>query len=176
MSIPVDDFDIPTAPAHGLDALIAYLGGPFIQSRAAIRDLMNESRGFRNKATVIQLGYEALLFRSELDGWLAYANQLLDAEKGEQLSVAHGSQPAEGRKASTEYLKAQAGIFIAPLKRAHQELKDTQDLLNKTISWCQTQQKTIATDEYGDLFAASNEVPEQMYSDAPSAADSLKKN
>jgi hypothetical protein len=167
MSVEVDDLTIPPEPESPLDPLLAYLQGPYRQRREAYRQQLQAARSWSEKTAIIDLGYQTLLFRSEIDTWLAYCGQLLDVSRGEQLSIAHGAQPEEGKKHSTEYLKAQAGIFIAPLKRAHAELKDTQDLLNKTLSWCQTQQKILVADEYGDLFAADNQVPEELFSDAP---------
>jgi hypothetical protein len=167
MSLEVDDLVIPPEPESPLDPLLDYLQGPYRQRRQEYREKMLTARSLQEKTAVIELGYQTLLFRSEIDTWLAYCGQLLDVARGEQLSVAHGSQPEEGKKHSTEYLKAQAGIFIAPLKRAYGELKDTQDLLNKTLSWCQSQQKFIASEEYGELFSANNQIPEELFSDAP---------
>lgn len=167
MSVEVDDLTIPPEPPSALDPLLNYLQGPYQHRRRQYRQQLQAARGLQEKTAVIDLGYQTLLFRSEIDTWLAYCGQLLDVARGEQLSVAHGAQPEEGKKHSTEYLKAQAGIFIAPLKRAYSELKDTQDLLNKTLSWCQSQQKIIAAEEYGDIFSANNEIPEELFSDAP---------
>lgn len=167
MSLEVDDLVIPPEPESPIDPLLAYLQGPYRQRRQEYREKMLTARSLQEKTAVIELGYQTLLFRSEIDTWLAYCGQLLDVARGEQLSVAHGSQPEAGKKHSTEYLKAQAGIFIAPLKRAYGELKDTQDLLNKTLSWCQSQQKFIASEEYGELFSANNQIPEELFTDAP---------
>lgn len=171
----VDDVDLPADPEDELDALIGYIEGPFIQSRSAWRDLVKESRQLKDRASCLSLGYECVLFRSELDPWLALAGQLYETTRGNELTVANDERKDEKRRVTGEYLKAHTAQFVAPLKRAMEELRDMQDLLSKTLSWCQTQQKSIAADEYGDLYAAYNEAPERLFTAPPALGTALER-
>lgn len=171
--VDVDDVDLPSDPESELDALIAYIEGPFIESRKGWRDLVAESRQLKDRATCLSLGYECVLFRSELDPWLALAGQLYETTRGNELTVTNDERKDEKRRVTGEYLKAHTASFVAPLKRAMQELGDMQDLLSKTLSWCQTQQKSIAAEEYGDLYAGYNEVPERLFASTPTLGGAL---
>jgi hypothetical protein len=164
--VVVDDVTPPRSPVSPVEALTAYLQGGYAGRRSELMVQLDSCRALRNKEDVIQLGYDALLFRFELDAWLAFAGQLLDEERGRQFDLAHAERLSEaqedGRKrADATLVKCQAEQFIAPLKRAHKELADTQALLGQIVSWCQSQQKILAAEEYGDLFSANNEAPEQ---------------
>jgi len=164
---------IPPKEPSNLDLLAEYLAGPYIERRTELRRLLDAGRGFRDKTAVVELGYFALIFRTELDPWLALSGEILDRERGNQLGVSHKTETDKRRP--VDIVKSEAAIFIAPIKRAQEELRAMQDLLSKTISWCQSQQKTVFAEEYGDLFAANNSLPDLSFNDSPSSAVSLKK-
>jgi len=177
--VNVDDVGVPARPHDELEDLIAYLDGEYGERRRQLTEAMQTARSLKHKQDVIQLGYDALLFRMELDPWLAFAGQLLDQERGNQLSYAHGERSAEAkeqgsRRPDATVVRSQADQITAPLKRAYTELKDTQDLIGRIVSWCQSQQKILAGEEYGELFSSSNQVPEQMFSDPPAASKPLR--
>lgn len=170
MPVSVLDVEPPDDPESELDALISYIQGPFSESRARWRQMVGEARQLKDRASMISLGYECLVFRSELDPWIALAGQLYDTERGNQLTV---TNDAAEKRPTGEYLKAATAIFVAPLKRALNELESTQDLLTKTLSWCQTQQKAIAAEEYGELFSSSETVPGRFFTPTPSLGAAL---
>jgi hypothetical protein len=176
------DFSAPKPPEDSLDALIDYLSADFPQRKAKLRKLLIEAQQLRHKEDVIKLGYEVILFRMELDEWVSFAGQLLDEEKANQLGIAHDEKAQEAKergstRPSSDLVKSQAGQFIAPLKRAHQELNETQKWMSNVLSWCQSQQKMMASEEYGDLFTASNASPDEVNAEIkhpPKVASSLK--
>lgn len=173
--VSVPDVTPPAEPASELDALIAYLEGPYPARKQSWRELAQQASQLKDRGSMIALGYECLLFRSELDPFLALATQLYEAEHGNQLTVTHDERKSEQRRPTGEVLKAQARVFTAPLKRALKELTDMQDLLSKTLSWCQTQQKALSSEEYGELFSSSNQAPTRSFAEVPATSAALRR-
>lgn len=167
-----DNFMVPPAPASDTDRLIRYLDSKYRERKNRIRTLMAETRALDDRTSAVKLGIECLLFRSELDEWIALGSKIYDNEYGDQLSIAHNSRDRSETKQPLEMLKAQANVHIAPMKGALSEMRDTQDLLNKTVSWCQTLQKTFSADEYAESFQHQNDIPDEFF-DAESAAKDL---
>jgi hypothetical protein len=170
----IAELNVPAEPKNDLDSLIDYFQNTYPSKRQQLLESISKCKQFKDKLDVLTLGYESMEFRMELDSWLGLAGQILDQNKGDQLNIAHDQRSEDKRKASNEVVKAQAANLVAPLKRAHQELKDTQDLLNKMILFAQTQMRAFASDEYGDILSADHAVPEKMFF-APNTASSLKR-
>ena len=40
---------------------------------------------------------------------------------------------------------------------------DRRDFMEKVISWCQSQQKLLASEEYGEMFASNNDAPAELF-------------
>jgi hypothetical protein len=170
----ITDLNVPAEPKNDLDSLIDYFQNVYPVKREQLLKSIDQCKQFKDKLDILTLGYQSMEFRMELDSWLGLAGQILDQNKGDQLNIAHDQRSEDKRKASNEVVKAQAANLVAPLKRAHQELKDTQDLLNKMILFAQTQLRAFASDEYGDILASNHDAPEKMFF-APNTANSLKR-
>lgn len=163
MSEPVlvDDVAAPAEPETDLDVLARYLAGRFPERKSQINALMARARDLSDKGTVVELVYESLLFRSEVDEWLAFAAQILEESHGDQLGLAHSEQATEAKERGStrplsKVVEARAQQFTAPLRRAVAELRSTRELLDKILFWCQAQPKLIRDEEYGSLLEASN--------------------
>jgi hypothetical protein len=61
-------------------------------------------------------------------------------------------------------VKTRAAQHVAPLKEAVTWLKDTRELMDMIVSWCQSLQRTTAADEYSETFANQNTVPAKLFS------------
>lgn len=167
--VEVPDVAPPSEPRTKLDELSDYLSDRYPKRKADVVQLMQRAKQLRDKGDVVLLGYEAMLFRIEVDEWYFFANQVLDELHGDQLDVARSEQSQANqergskRAPAAEILKARAAQFTAPLKRAVGELKSTREFMDKVLYWCQAQQKIIAAEEYGDLFSSRHEAPQELY-------------
>lgn len=172
----------PAVPVTDLDRLVDFMGKNFPERKNEIVQLISTAKSFKNKEDVVRLGYEVILFRMELDEWVAFAERLLEQELAEELDTAHTDRNARAKedgtaKPTAELVKSQAKQRTAPLKEAAQVLKTTRDWMANVLTFCQSQQRFMAQDEYGDLFAASNDAPEEMYNPVkpPSVSQALKR-
>ena len=188
MSEPVlvDDVKPPAEPDTYLDVLARYLSGRFGERKDEINALMTRARDLEDKGTVVELVYESLLFRSEIDEWLAFATQILEETHGDQLGVAHTEQATEAKERGSarplsKVVEARAQQFTAPLRRAVSELRGTRELLDKILFWCQAQPKLIRDEEYGSLLESKNTPSDRQLAAGtpvvhpPSAAGALKR-
>jgi hypothetical protein len=162
------DMAVPRRPPADLDRLIAFMSGDFPTRKDTVMQLIGQARSLRNKEDVVRLGYEVILFRMELDEWVAFTERLLDHELGNQLDNAHSERAEEARergstRPSAELVKSQARQYTAPLKEAATLLRSTRDWMSNILSWCQSQQRLIANEEYGDSFTAANDAPAELY-------------
>jgi len=156
-----DAVTIPAEPADDLDSLISYLSERFPARKRELVEMFREGKEIRDPSLVIRLAYEVMLFRFELDEWLPFAKAMLDAEYAEQLSVSHSERLAEleerkaGKRPSAELVKSQAEQFVAPLRRAYEELKLTHEFLGSVLTWCQSQGKMLRSEEYAEMAQAA---------------------
>lgn len=177
---PVEvDFTAPKEPKDPVDSLIEWLEGDYKKNRADFIDNLRAAKSLKNRSDIIELGFMTVLFRTELDPWLSFVGELIDNSKADELSVAYQERQEEAeenklKRPSAELVRAQAAQFIAPLKRVQKELQDTQDLLGKTLSWCQSLQKILQADEFGDLYTAKENIPEKMFKSPPNLGSNIK--
>lgn len=156
-----DAVTVPSEPTDEIDSLIDYLSERFPQRKKRLLEMFSEGKRIADPSLVIRLAYEAMEFRFELDEWLPFAKALLDAEYAEQLSVSHSERLEElrekkaGSRPSAELVKSQAEQFVAPLRRAYEELKHTHEFMGSVLSWCQSQGKMLRSEEYEALAQAA---------------------
>lgn len=159
--VEVPDVQPPKEPRTSLDDLGDYIGGRYLERKEEIVALLSAARELSYKGTLVELVYEVLLFKAELEEWLAFAQEVLDEVHGDQLGIAHteGASEAKERGSSrplTKVVEARAAQFTAPLRRTVAELKGTRDWLDKIMFWCQAQPKLIRDEEYGASLEAQN--------------------
>lgn len=178
--VEVSDVQRPQKPENDLDTLRVYFDERYPQKKREIHDLLSRARDLVDKGTLVELVYESLLFRSELDEWIAFASQTLDEVHGDQLGVAHTEQASEARERGSsrplsKVVEARADQFTAPLRRAVGELRSAREWLDKILFWAQAQPKFIRDEEYGSLLEARH-VPEgDPVVHPPSPSDALGK-
>lgn len=178
--VEVEDVISPRPPEDDLDALANWIQGPYREKRKAFIEASRTAETLKDKGDIVRLGFLVVLFRSELDPWLAQVGYMIDNAKSTELSLAYQERQEEAeekklKRPSSDLVKAQADQLLAPLKRAQKELSFTQDLLSKTLSWCQSLQRLIAADEFGELYTGYNKVPEDFFSEPPSLAENIKR-
>lgn len=166
--VEVNDLKTPKKPADPIEQLTKWLTESYQPKRAEFISNLKAARDLKNRADVVQLGFEVVILRTEIDPWLALVGELIDNSKADELSIAYQERQEEAeenklKRPSAELVRAQAAQFLAPLKRTQKELSDTQDLLSKTLSWCQSLQKILQADEFGDLYISKESVPEKLF-------------
>lgn len=159
--VHVPDVQPPAEPRSSLDDLGDYLQGRYRERKEEIIDLLGQARELSDKGTLVELVYETLLFRAEVEEWLAFAQEVLDEVHGDQLGIAHteGATEAKERGSSrplTKVVEARAAQFTAPLRRTVAELRGSRDWLDKILFWCQAQPKLIRDEEYGAVLEADH--------------------
>lgn len=181
--VDVDDVKAPTAPKDDIDLLTEWLNDGYRKGRVQFIEATNQAETLSTKTDIVRLGFISLRFRQELDPWVAKVISIIDMAKSTELVQAYDELQRQAKenklkKPPSDIVKAQANEIIAPLNRVYKELTDTQDLLNKTLSWCQSLQKIIASDEFGELYSAAHDVPEDFFKDSTkpsSLSDSVKR-
>lgn len=173
------DLNLPPKPTDPIDQLIDWLNGSYKTRRSDFIDSLKNARSLKNRSDIVELGFEAVLFRTELDPWLALVGELIDNAKADELSIAYQERQEEAeenklKRPSAELVRAQAAQFVSPIKRVQKELQDTQDLLSKTLSWCQSLQKLLQADEFGDLYTATEQIPEKLIEQPPGLGKNIK--
>ena len=159
--VHVPDVQPPAEPRSSLDDLSEYLQDRYRERKEERVGLLGQARELSDKGTLVELVYETLLFRAEVEEWLAFAQEVLDEVHGDQLGIAHteGASEAKERGSSrplTKVVEARAAQFTAPLRRTVAELRGTKDWLDKILFWCQAQPKLIRDEEYGASLQASH--------------------
>lgn len=178
--VEVPDVSLPERPKNDLDVLREYLSGRYPEKKREIHDLLARSRNLLDKGTLVELVYETLLFRSELDEWISFSTQTLDEIHGDQLGVAHSEQASEARERGSsrplsKVVEARADQFTAPLRRAVSELRSSREWIDKILFWAQAQPKFIRDEEYGSLLEAKNTPEGDPVVHPPSPGDALGK-
>lgn len=167
------DFQPPEPPKQNIDHLVEYLTDVYPDRKRAWMEMAKQARSLTVRSDMVNLAYECILFRAELDPWLALAGQIHDEIKGNQVDVTLKERANDKKRPTTEMMNATVGVHVAPIKRAVKELTDMQDLLSKTLSWCQSQQKSMAREEYGEVFQQDETAPEHLFQEPPSVADDI---
>ena len=139
---------------------------------------MRSAALIKDKGDLITLGFEAIHFRRELSGWIALTRRVRDEMYAEAIHSSHGERTHEAhenqlRRADSTLVKSRAASTIAPLSEALERLDEARNEMDKIISWCQSLQRAVSTEEYGGMFEVTNAVPEQLFS-APIGAALLK--
>lgn len=180
MNEPVEVPDVQRTedPATDLDFLRQYLENRYPERKRLLHDLLSRAKDLRDKGTLVELVYESILFKSELDEWVAFASQILDEMRGDQLGVAHSEQASEAKERGSsrpllKVVEARADQFTAPLRRAVSEMRSSREWIDKILFWAQAQTKLIRDEEYGSLLEARNVPDDDPVVHPPSAADAL---
>lgn len=178
--VHVPDVEPTEEPRGDIDFLREYLEDRYPAKKRMLHDLLQRSRDLPDKGTLVELVYESLLFRSELDEWIAFSSQTLDEMRGDQLGVAHSEQASEAKERGStrplsKVVEARADQFTAPLRRAVSEMRSAREWIDKILFWAQAQPKFIRDEEYGSLLE-SRHIPEgDPVVHPPSSADALGK-
>lgn len=166
--VNVSDVSAPSAPTAAMEKLVAYLTTAFPARMELSRQLRAKAGGLTAKYEIVELGFESLDFKSELDGWLAFAERILDEQRGDQFDNAqaekNGTAKAEGTRApAAEIVKARANQHLAPIKEAVTVMKNARDTATNTLMWCQSLQKSIRDEEFGSLYEDGHEIPDRFW-------------
>lgn len=172
-AVEISDITAPSRPRSEIDRLADYLANGFIPRKQALVQLNARASQLKLKGELNELGFAALAFIGEVDDWLPVAERLLDQELANELDDARSEYSADGGKALAEQVRQRARQNTAPLKEAVATLRNAQKWGQSIVSFCQSTQRTISTEEFGELFASTNEVPEKLF-EAP-VGDSLNR-
>ena len=181
----MSDLVPPAEPASELDPLIEFMSRRFPARQQELRLALAEVKELRDRGQAVRFSYELISWMDELGGWIAHSSRLVDTNYGDQVSIAHADRASEAaeRKStrpSAELVKSQAEQFTAPLRAAKTELELARSWSERSLSFMQSQLKSITSDEYGDLFSARESAPDDLAKAAhavtspPSAAVDLR--
>jgi hypothetical protein len=147
-----------------------------MNDRFAVRDheLMHLARtaaSLKLKGDVVTLGFSAIDFRRELSGWIALARRIRDELYAEAIDSSHGERMEEAKandlkRADSTLVKTRAASVVGPVSETVERLNEARSEMDTLVSWCQSLQRSISSEEYGSIFESSNVVPEELY-DAP---------
>jgi hypothetical protein len=176
--VTVADFKPTAPPKSDIEVLVDNIGR-LRERELHVRTAQRTASMLKAKMDIATLGFEALDFKGELNSWVAFAERLLDEQFGEQFDNADRDRAELAlerglRRALADSVKTLAKQHVAPLQEAVTWLRDTRDFMGMIVSWCQNIQRTTASDEYSEAFAAGNAVPDQMFT-AP-VGDALTKS
>jgi hypothetical protein len=169
--VVVDDIDgAATRPQRKseLAQLTEYISTRFGQRDSELIARQREASKLKLKGDLITLGFDAIDFRRELSSWIALARRLRTYHMQDALNHAHTEQTYAAneqdlKRANAKLVEAQAKADIAPLEEAIERLEAARDEMVGIISWCQSLQRNLQNEEYGDLFESGNEVPTELF-------------
>jgi len=168
--VTVEDISptLVTSPVSDIERLTDYISGRFIERNQETTQLLRTTATLKLKTDLIALGFQAIDFRREVSGWMALARRLRDEMLADAMDTSHEerSHAAEERdlkRPNAKLVETRAKADIAPLNEAIERLAETRDEMVSLISWCQSLQRAVRDEEFGDLLESSNEVPEEFY-------------
>lgn len=169
----VSDVSLPTAEAQkslsDLDRLVEYINERFNERDRELINRQRQASQLKLKGDLIALGFDAIDFRRELSGWVALARRLRDEHLAEALDTSYDERTSQAqaqdlKRANAELVKSRAKADVAPLNETIERLEAARDEMIGIISWCQSLQRAVRDEEFGDVFAGANEAPESMFS------------
>lgn len=159
---------VADTPERDFDRLFAYITGRFSERDRQLVARARATSQLMHKSDLVALGFEALDFRRELSGWIALTRRVRDEMYADAIDSSHGerllqAKDSDLKRADSTLVKTRAAASIAPMSEALERLQEARVEMDRTLSWCQSLQRAIHDDEFGDLFEA-NDVPDELYS------------
>jgi hypothetical protein len=160
---------VAKTPESDLERLTAYILKRFPVRDQQLTAQTRAAAALKLKGDIITLGFEAIDFRRELSGWIALTTRVRDEMYADAIDSSHGERQAQAqavdlKRADSTLVRTRAAATISPLNEALERLQESRTEMDKIVSWCQSLQRSVRDEEFGDLFESSSEVPEQIYS------------
>lgn len=165
---PVPQSAPPPRPKSDFDLLLEYVTERFVKRDRELAELTRTARSLKLKGDVIELAFTAIDFRNELGGWVALARRLRDEAFADAMDTSHEerSDAASARdikRPSAKLVESRAVAQVAAYNEVVERLSSRRDETVSILSWCQSLQRALRDEEYGDIMAAGMEVPEPLY-------------
>lgn len=159
----------PSAPKTDLDRLIEYVGERFPVRDKEVQEIAARAAGLRLKGDVIELAFVSMDFRHELSSWVALARRLREERLADAMDTSHEERSSAARqqqirRPNAKLVESRAHSDVAPLTEVVERLSSARDEMVSVLSWCQSLQRALRDDEYGEVATGRMEVPARLYS------------
>jgi len=157
------------SPTTDFDRLVEYIGERFPARDRELKELQQRARFLKLKGDVIGLAFAAIDFRRELSSWVALARRLRDEKFADAMDLSHeerslGARAQQLKRPSAKLVETRAQAEVAPLAEVVERLSGSRDEMVSILSWCQSLQRALRDEEYGDILEAEMAPPEHLYS------------
>jgi len=166
---PVPQVSPAKPPTTDFDRLLEYISERFPERDKELKELQRRARSLKLKGDVIDLGFAAIDFRRELSSWVALSKRLQVEKFADAMDLSHeerslGAEAKQLKRPSAKLVETRAQAEVAPLVEVVERLSSSRDEMVSILSWCQSLQRALRDEEYGDILEAEIAPPERLYS------------